>query len=80
METQAIASPRFTRSRGLGAAMKIGIVGTGSVAQALAEGLLRANHEIRFGSRDSSKARAHGLAFRLGMGSHIGLRLVRAKR
>ena len=37
--------------------MKIGIVGTGSVGQALAEGLLRANHEIRYGSRDSSKAK-----------------------
>ena len=37
--------------------MKIGIVGTGSGAQALAEGLLRADHEIRFGSPDSSNAK-----------------------
>ena len=37
--------------------MKIGILGTGSAGQALAKGLLRASHEIRFGSRDPSKAK-----------------------
>ena len=35
--------------------MKVGILGTGSVGQALAKGLLRARHEVRLGSRTPEK-------------------------
>jgi len=37
--------------------MKVGILGTGSVGVALAKGLLRARHEVRFGSRDPAAAK-----------------------
>lgn len=36
---------------------KIGIVGTGSVARAIATGLVRAGHEVVLGSRDPEKTR-----------------------
>lgn len=36
--------------------MKVAILGTGSVGQAIGKGLLRAGHEVRFGSRTPGKA------------------------
>ena len=38
--------------------VKIGILGTGAVGQALAKGLIRAKHEVRLGSRNPAKATA----------------------
>jgi predicted dinucleotide-binding enzyme len=38
--------------------MKIGIIGTGSMGQALGAGWARAGHDVLFGSRDAAKAKA----------------------
>ncbi len=38
--------------------MKIGILGTGSVGQALAKGFLKARHDVRLGSRSPAKVTA----------------------
>ncbi len=38
--------------------MRVGIIGTGRVGQAIAKGLSKTDHEVRFGSRDPSKAQA----------------------
>lgn len=35
--------------------MKIGIIGTGNVAQALAKGFVKSKHEVTFGSREPTK-------------------------
>ncbi len=40
--------------------MKISIIGTGKVAQALAAGFAKGNHEVTFGSRDPSKSSVTG--------------------
>jgi len=37
--------------------MKVAILGTGSVGQAIGRGLVRSRHEVRFGSRDPGKAK-----------------------
>jgi len=42
--------------------MKIGILGTGHVGTALASGLARAGHPVKFGSRDPSTARVEKTA------------------
>src|SRR5438477_258885 len=38
--------------------MKIGIIGTGSMGQAIGAGWPRAGHDVLFGSRDAAKAKA----------------------
>lgn len=38
--------------------MRVGIIGTGRVGQAIANGLSKTQHEVRFGSRDPLKAQA----------------------
>jgi len=48
---------RLIRGSCLQEPMKIGVLGTGRVGQALASGLVRGGHEVRFGSRDPKLAK-----------------------
>ncbi|MGW6396223.1 NADPH-dependent F420 reductase [Streptomyces sp. NPDC055103] len=52
--------------------MKIGVLGTGNMADALATHWVRAGHEVFAGGRDEQKARR--LATRVGAGAHGSLR------
>lgn len=52
--------------------MRIGVLGTGNMADALATHWVRAGHEVFIGGRDEPKAR--GLAGRVGGGAGTGVR------
>lgn len=52
--------------------MKIGIIGTGNMGQALGLGWARTGHEVLFGSRDAKKAKAIAAdGFRLHAGGRL---------
>jgi predicted dinucleotide-binding enzyme len=52
--------------------MKVGILGTGDVAKALARGFTELGHEVRIGSRDASSEKALGLVQSLGARASAG--------
>ena len=52
--------------------MKIGILGTGGVGQALGSGFLRLGHEVRMGSRDANSEKARTWVAKAGSGASAG--------
>lgn len=52
--------------------MKIGILGTGDVGQALGHGLLRLGHEVKMGSREAGGEKARSWAAKMGKGASEG--------
>jgi len=52
--------------------MKIGILGTGEVARALATGFVHAGHEVKFGTRDPSNDKARALVAAVGPKASAG--------
>ncbi len=52
--------------------MKIGLIGSGEVAQSLAEGLIGFGHEVMIGTRDTTKKELRELKKDLGKMLHLG--------
>ena len=52
--------------------MKIGILGTGGVGQALGSGFVRLGHEVRMGSRDANSEKARTWVAKAGSGASAG--------
>ena len=52
--------------------MKIGILGTGDVGQALGHGFLRLGHEVKMGSREAGGEKARAWVAKMGKGASEG--------